>query len=80
MRNAKFGVRKLDLFTAEHAEVSEKFFKKPLGALILYSQFSAVKDENSAFRTPHSEFIGPTGIPQLTFLCLPNLCKFQVFS
>jgi hypothetical protein len=64
MRNAEFGVRKLALFTAEHAEVSEKFFKKPLGALILYSPFSAVKDENSAFCTPHSEFIGP--IPHLT--------------
>lgn len=65
MRNAEFGVRKLDLFTAEHEEISEKFFKMPLGALIQYSPFSAVKDENSALCTPHSEFIGP--IPHLTF-------------
>ncbi len=59
MRNADFGMRNFDLFTAERAEVSEKFFKKLLRILILYSASSAssaVNDQISALGTQHSPF------------------------
>ena len=59
MRNADFGMRNFAFFTAENAEVSEKFFKKLLRILILYSASfatSAVNDQISALGTQHSAF------------------------